>query len=249
MDKTITQLTQAGLTEKEANVYHAGLLLGSTTALKLARQTGLKRATVYTVIDALVDKGLMRQEEVGLKSQFVAEDPGYLRQVMERKMDDVATVIPELETLYKKHGQDRTIKVYEGIKAVSNVGQLLIDNTKTGDFRYFIGGDIGWQKVDSKYQERFFKWRERINLDARLLFQDSKRATQHQNLAGALRQSVKVLPKPLEIKSDIIITPKFLVLQKLSTPVTAVVIEDEEIIATYKALFLFIWNIVSDDNA
>ncbi len=244
MKKVIKQLQAAGLNEKEALVYYAGLSLGVTTILNLARETNLKRATVYSLVDSLVRQGLMRRVEVGLKMKVETEDPKFLESVMERKNQDVSEAISGLEELYKKRGRTRSIRVYEGEYAVRNLQTLLMDMTRSGDYRYFIGGNVGWKEVDPKMQEKYFKWRERIKLDVRLLFQDSLRAEQHRKISSLLRHVVKTLPKDVGIKSDIIITPRLLILQKLTTPVSAVVIEDEDIIETYKNLFLFIWGMV-----
>lgn len=243
MNKTIQKLVDSGLNPKEASVYHAALVLGPTTILKLSRESGLKRATVYTVVDSLVYKGLMRIDENGLKKVFVAEDPSSLKRIMEERLVSTTSVIPELVSLYKKSGHERVIKTYEGIAALENISEQLMADARMNDFRYFIGGDLGWEDVNAKQQEKYFHWRSRISLDARLLFQDSKRALLHQAKAAALRHEVKVLPKKFSLHMDIIITPRLLVLAKLSPPASAVVIEDPDIIHSYKELFLYLWSV------
>ncbi len=244
MHKILTQLIASGLSEKEAAVYYAALKLGPTTILKIAQQTSLKRATVYTVVDMLMIKGLMRVDDSRLKRVFIAEDPLALKNIMQKRMEQVSVVIPELTKVYKKRGQDRTIKVYEGVAALEQISRRLMDESRRGDFRYFIGGDTGWKDVDSKVQEKYFKWRERAELDVRLLFQESERAILHKQHAKRLRQEVKVLPRKMKLNSDIIITPKMLVITKLTAPQSAVVIEDPDIINSYKELFLFMWRSV-----
>lgn len=246
MEKIITQLIQAGLSEKEALVYHAALSQGPTTVLKLSRQSNLKRATVYTVIDSLMDEGLMRIDESGIKKVYVAESPEYLQNVMERKLNDFRSVIPDLKSLHERSGKDKIIKTYEGLAPLENISQTLMDQTKRGDYRYFIGGDVGWKDVDSKVQEKYFKWRERISLDVKLLFQDSERAKHHEKMSALLCHEVRVLPKKMKLSSDIIITPRLLVLSKLSSPASAIVIEDSEIIETYRELFLFMWDSIKE---
>ncbi len=242
MDTVISKLTESGLSEKEAAIYHASLMLGPTTVLKLSHRANLKRATVYTVIDDLIRKGLMRTEEIGLKKKYVSEDPINLERVMEKKMLSLKSVVPDLVVLYKKSGKSKTIKTYEGKAALENITARLMHETRTGDHRYFIGGDIGWSDVDESVQKKYFTWRERIAIDAKLLFQESERAELHKQKSKLLRQEVRVLPKKMKLASDIIITPHILVLTKMSEPISAVVIEDEDIIQTYKELFLFMWD-------
>ncbi|HEY0010856.1 MAG TPA: helix-turn-helix domain-containing protein [Candidatus Paceibacterota bacterium] len=243
MNKTLQKLVDSGLNQKEAAVYYAALLLGPTTILKLARESDLKRATVYAVIDSLVHKGLMRIDEKGIKKVFVAEDPNNLKRIMEEKLSSVTAAIPDLTSLYKKFGHERVIKTYEGAAALESISERLMDDAHMHDFRYFIGGDVGWEDVNAKQQEKYFIWRSRIALDVKLMFQDSKRALLHQEKAAALRHEVKVFPKKLTLHADIIITPRLLVLAKLSPPLSAIVIEDPDIIHSYKELFLYLWSV------
>ncbi len=244
MHPLVEKLVMSGLSPKEARVYYSALLLGPTTVLQLSKKSELKRATVYGVIDDLVTKGLMNIHELGLKKVFIAEDPTYLKRVIEEKMHSVSEVIPGLVELYKKSGKERIIKTYEGKRALENISIRLMDEARHGDYRYFIGGDVGWRDIDPKAQDTYFLWRERIQLDVKLLFQESARATLHQGYAKLLRQEVKVLPHAMKLNTDIIITPRLLVLSKLSAPESAIVIEDTDIINSYKELFLFMWQSV-----
>ena len=159
-------------------------------------------------------------------------------------MHSVCEVIPELTDLYKKSGQDRVIRTYEGTAALENINVRLMDDAKRGDYRYFIGGDIGWKDVDQKVQDKYLAWRERIQLDVKLLFQESERAVLHDQRSVLLRHEVKVLPKKMKLNADITISPRLLVISKLSPPESAIVIEDPDIIHTYKELFLFMWQSV-----
>lgn len=246
MNKIVKKLVAAGLNEKEALVYHAALVLGPTTVLKISKYTDIKRASVYDIIDSLVLQALFRVDEVGFKKLYVAEDPKRLLHITEQKMLEVADIIPDLEVLHKKSGKGRIIKTYEGLAAMQSIVGRIIEETKSGEFRYGIGGDLGWHDVDPKLQEKYFKWRERITLDTRFIFQESPRADLHKSMSKLLKNQVKVLPKHMKLNSDITITPRFMVIMKLSAPMSAIVVEDEEIINTYKELFLFMWEMLAE---
>ncbi len=241
MHSFVTKLINSGLSEKEARVYYASLLLGPTSVLKLSQKAELKRATVYAVVDDLISKGLMSIDESQIKKVYLAEDPVNLQRVIEQSMHSVSEVIPSLTALYKKSGKERTIKTYEGKVALENIITRLMDEAHHGDYRYFIGGDVGWRDVDQRVQDRYFSWRERIQLDVRLLFQESDRATLHKKYSKLLRQEVRVLPREMKLNTDITITPKLLVLSKLSPPESVIVIEDPDIINSYKEIFMFMW--------
>jgi predicted transcriptional regulator len=242
MNEIAQKLTQSGLTEKEALVYHAALSLGPTTILRLSREAGTLRSSTYTIVEGLIRRGLMRREEVGLKMKFIAEDPENLRLVMERKMQDVGSVIPQLAELHKKSGKSRLIRVYEGLDALRNISQEVVRDTKIGDYRYFIGGSLSWKDVDAQWHARYLKWRSRIRIDAKFLFQNSERAHIHGALSRTLKQEVRILPPDVTLRSDILITPHRVIIERLSPPATAIVIEDEEIIHTYLMLFRLLWS-------
>jgi DNA-binding MarR family transcriptional regulator len=244
MNMHVKKLISAGLSEKEAQVYHAGLLLGPTSVLKIARQTGLKRPTVYAVIDSLIAQGLYRIDESNLKKVFVAEHPRNILSLTEEKVAKAKAIIPDLESLFKRSGKDAFVKTYEGLPALQAIIDRFINETKSGEYRYGIGGDLGWNDIDPQRQEKYFKWRERITLDTRFIFTDSSRATLHQDKAHILKNQVKTLPPHVRLGIDITVTPRFVVIMRLTNPMTAVVIEDTEVIETYRQLFLFIWDLI-----
>jgi len=246
MDKVLKNLVESGLSEKEAAVYYASLALGPAPVLRIAKNAGINRATTYSVIDSLAERGLMHVEERGLKKVFVAEDPENLRQVMEQKMQKVAAIIPDLTKIYKAQGKVSLIRTHEGINAAKNVYEQIMREFRSSDFFYFIGGGLGWSKVDPQEQERYFKWRSRMRHEVKLIFQDSERAELHKNLSKQLNQAVKVFPKDIALDSDIIITPRMVAILRLSTPPTTLIIEDAEIVHSYTELFKFIWNSISD---
>ncbi|MBM3261159.1 TrmB family transcriptional regulator [Candidatus Kaiserbacteria bacterium] len=238
----IEQLMQSGLSHKEALVYHASLVLGPSTILRISREAGTQRPTTYAIIEQLIRRGLMRREEIGLKKRFVAENPENLRRVMEQKMQNVSQIIPDLTTLFKKSGREHTVRVYEGLSALRTISAEIARTTHIGDIRYFIGGSVGWKEVDPQWHEQYLKWRSRTRLDAKLLFQDSERAKLHQSLSRTIGQQVRILPPGTLLQSDILITPRHVVIARMTHPQTAIMIEDQDIVDTYITLFNLLWN-------
>ena len=74
-NKLIHTLESLGLSENEAKVYYAALTLGPASILNIARAAGIKRTTVYSVVEALKQRGLMVLEVKGFKQNYVAQDP------------------------------------------------------------------------------------------------------------------------------------------------------------------------------
>lgn len=85
MDKNLKTLEEFGLSAEEAKVYMAGLSLGPTTILKLAKTSEVQRTAVYRVVESLRQHGLMKIELKGLKKLYAAESPHNLKRVLEEK--------------------------------------------------------------------------------------------------------------------------------------------------------------------
>ena len=68
-------LKNLGLNDKEARAYAALLELGQTTAYAVAERSGLKRPTVYVVLDELRQKGLVLKIPHVKKQLWSAKSP------------------------------------------------------------------------------------------------------------------------------------------------------------------------------
>ena len=79
------QLIQFGLTKSQANVYLALLKLGQTTILEIAKETKLKRASIYNYIEELINLGLVSKIPIGTKIYFKAENPLLLLSHFQKK--------------------------------------------------------------------------------------------------------------------------------------------------------------------
>ena len=65
-------LKSLGLTKYEAHVYIALLQVASATASEIHEISGVPRASVYTVIDQLLEKGLVSVSQSSIKSVTVS---------------------------------------------------------------------------------------------------------------------------------------------------------------------------------
>jgi sugar-specific transcriptional regulator TrmB len=116
-----TQLTQFGLNEKQAIIYLAMLELGASSAIQLAKKTGILRTTVYDVLIELEKKGLLSQTKKGKKRLFFAADPENLEKILEEKKDRLQELMPALKSLMNTSGTKPVIRYYEGLEGIKEV--------------------------------------------------------------------------------------------------------------------------------
>ena len=239
------QLQAFGLSENEAAVYLASLTLGPSSALEIARNSSIKRATVYLVIESLQEKGLMHIEYAGLKRKFVAASPEQFEEKITALKKQYYGILPELLSLHKLKGSSGLIKYYEGLDGLKSLYETTLREIRSSDPYYIITKQDNWYALDASWFDDFVERRARRNLDTRILFQESKRAQQNIALQTALNQKVKILPKNSNYTSDVIVCPQRYIVHSFTYPITAVSIENEDIVNTQLEIFLNLWNSLS----
>lgn len=239
-------LLEFGLTKNEAAVYVSALRLGPSSALEIARETSIKRSTVYLALESLKEKGFIHEELFGLKRKFVAADPEKFGDTADALKNRYYNILPELLSLHKLKGKSGLIKYYEGLDGLKSLYETILRELRSGNPYYIITKQENWYELDARWFEDFVERRAKRNLDTRIIFQESERAKQNVALQGAFAQKVKILPKKTNYTSDVIVCPQRYVVHSLTPPITAVSIENEDIINTQIQIFLSLWNSLSN---
>lgn len=119
MTKWHNILTSLGLSENEATLYLTSLEHGPTPVQALAKETGLSRVTVYSLIEHLTKRGLMTSVEKGKKTLYAAEPADRLLSFGEQQAQELKSTIREMkseihELKLKERGEQPVVKLYEG---------------------------------------------------------------------------------------------------------------------------------------
>jgi sugar-specific transcriptional regulator TrmB len=234
-------LESIGLHENEANLYLASLSMGPSTILKLSRASGMKRTTIYSVVESLKQKGLMSVEHKGLKKLYTPEDPQKLSAVLQSKQKQLSSALPELSSLFNLKGDEATIKYYEGLEGIKTVYESLIQDIKPGEKYMVISDQEKWLSLDSKYFQDFLERRAKLNIDIRMLLQDSKTAQEFKKFQKNFNLQLKILPSRTSLVTNLVITPQKVVIHQLINPLSAIVIENKSTIQMHQQLFEIIW--------
>ncbi|MBP6060519.1 MAG: hypothetical protein KA515_00750 [Candidatus Pacebacteria bacterium] len=243
--RLLTILKDVGLEENEALVYLTSLSLGPTTILKISRVSGIKRTTIYGIIEILKNKGLMQIELKGLKQYYTAENPEKLNIVLENRKSEFQSKLPEFMALYKLKGGESTIKYYSGLESMHNVYLETLKDIKTNEDYLVITNQEKWYNLDSNFAQKYIEERSKLNIKIRLLFQDSEIAKEHKRLERNYNQTVKILPKSNPLNVDTVLLPNKLITFELTPPYKTIIIENKSIIELHKEMFEVIWNSIA----
>jgi len=240
-EKLLKILHEIGLTKNESSVYLASLSLGPAPILKIARASGIKRTTVYTLVESLKDKGLMSVEIHGWKQLFVAEDPKHLDAILESRKIRFHEMLPEFSALYNLKGSESIIKYYEGTMAMQSLYDDLLAETRPKDYWCVISDAKSFFNIDKKFFNNFVKRRAKKNLDIKLLLQDSKEARHSKEYQQNNNASVKIFPKNMKLSARVTITPHRIVFGQLTPPYSSVSLTNPHIIQMQKDMFNMLW--------
>lgn len=248
-EKLLMVLKNIGLDKEEAEVYLSSLSLGPTTVLKIARASGLKRTTVYGVIDSLKDKGLMRIDVKGMKNLYVAENPENLDGMLENRKREFNEKLPDFMALYKLQGGEGSIKYYTGLRAMKKIYIDTLYDIKSGDEYLVITNQKKWFELDPDFwMKEYIEERAKLPCKTRIISENSDIAREHQKFQRNYNEEFRIFKEGTSINIDMVLTPNKLIIVDLLPPITTLVIENKNIIELQKQLFEIIWQSLSTQS-
>jgi sugar-specific transcriptional regulator TrmB len=243
-------LKDIGLSEHESAVYFAMISLGPTSVLKISRASGVKRTTIYTVIDALKEKGLVRVEFRGFKSLFAAESPEKLEIILEQRKSKLKTRLRDFMDIYNKGGGETLIRIYEGMEGIRSVYNSLLTDIKPKEDYMIIAGMQKAYALDKAFYDDLRDRRSKLPIRVRILVADpeneeSKKILQFQK---NFNMEARALPPETKLTTNMVITPQRILIHQLEMPIMAIVIENKSTIKMHQELFEVMWNTAKDQG-
>lgn len=242
-NKYIEILKDIGLSEHEAEVYFTMVSLGSSPVLKIARASGIKRTTIYSVLESLKSKGLVRVEPKGFKKMFVAESPERLETILENRKNKFKVNLLDFMQIYNKGGGESLIKIYEGSESARSVYENLLNDIKPGEDYMIIAGMKKAYETEKAFYDSLRDRRAKLPIRVRMLTTDpedeeTQFVTKYQK---NYNMEVKALPAETRLATNMVITPRRILIHQFDLPVLVIVIENKSIIKMQTELFEVLW--------
>ncbi len=233
MQPTIENLKKSGLTGNEAKVYYELLRKGSLSANQIAKKISMDRTLTYTVLNHLIEKGLVNYIIKDKKKFFEAANPENLLNPIERKQAFVTDLVKELKKLEKIKESSHDIKVYEGKEGIRTFINLAI---KEKEFCSF--GSTGRAFYSLYEMPRIAKQIEKSNTKVRIIG--------NKKYKGTKAFSFKRFKfRYLNIESDATtsIFGDYVSIHILTQKPLIILIKNKEIAQSYKNHFEVLWKI------
>jgi sugar-specific transcriptional regulator TrmB len=161
MDTTV--LEGIGLNKGEVKVYLTLLELGESKVGPIIDKSGLVSSVVHVNINKLVEKGLASYIKKGKIKFYKAVSPKQILSFIKEKEKKLLEILPSLEEKEKKSLDKDEAEIFEGIKGITSMLNLMIENSKKGEEYLFFATDIEekekeiqefWEKYDLKRKEK-----------------------------------------------------------------------------------------------
>lgn len=116
----LEQLQKIGLNKNQAKVYISLLSRGSQFLQELSLNTGIKRTTLYLVIEQMTEQDLLDIEINKKRKKYFIKDPRFLLRQLKEQHYLLDALMPELSDVYSNKSAGSKLKFFDteaGLKA------------------------------------------------------------------------------------------------------------------------------------
>lgn len=237
----ISTLKQLGLSEKQAKIYLACLELGETSVKEMALKSGIKRTTIYDIIDDMLNAGYVRTTTKGKKIKYLATEPEELAILIKKREALLKQILPELNSLNNVGGGLKPkIWFFEGEEGLRTVYNDLLKYPGTKVY--------GWASEDmervlgEEWCMNYVTRRAGKKIEENLIFPITDVMEKYkEGDKKYLRKSKIVDPKKYKLNIEINIYEKRIAIMSGHDKM-GIIIESQPIAETMKLIFKMCWD-------
>jgi len=229
------------LNKKEVKLYLTTLSLGMATIGEVAKKSGLKRTTIYSLIDQLTERGLIKKANRRKKSYLIAETPDNLIAGLEEKLSGLKNALPQLKNITAQPDTRPKVIFYQGQEGFKKIWQEILKSkikeylitTTAKEFLTFLG---------EKYIEKgIIRQKTKLGITSRQIITDSSYARKIMAKDSQESRITKIAPPHLPFPATEIIFGNKVAVFSSRFENILMIIESEEITKSRKSSFEIMW--------
>ena len=238
-------LQELDLHPHQVKVYATLLQMGSSNIQEIAAKSEIKRTTAYSILDSLVQKGLVTYAQKGIHRQYSVENPKKIPALLEEKKRKIEEALPELISFYNIKSAKPIIRTYEGLEGIKRGFEETID-LKSGEetLVYSSYGTLNLYSVNKflrEYIKDYIRRRAERGITQRCIAEDSPDARElKSNDKKDLRITRLVNREKFPFSNQIVIFRNKMFIASYRD-LLGVIIESTEIAKTQRAIFELAW--------
>lgn len=254
----ISHIEELGLSNKEARVYVACLMVGPSPVQRIADQAGIKRVTAYVILESLVGLGLVSQSIKGKKTFFIAEEPINLERLLEKREHELRDqrlnfqqVLPELGRLKAIPKELPEVKFYDGADGVRTLFATFFSSYKGSEKEIFVISNA--DQLHSFFPERKSgkgnPERVKLGIRSHLIYTSERGPFYHDTDKEGSRDSRFIPLEKYPLSGDISVIGDYVIMISMvgSRPM-AVTLRNQDIAAAMRVIFQMTWDMAGQYN-
>ena len=170
-------LEELGLTTGEVKAYLALLKLGSVSTGPLAKESGVSRSKLYSILDRLEKKGLVGHVEEKGVVRFQGVEPAKIRDYIQKKEEELKELggkfegfLPQLEKWKTGAEEVQKVTLYQGFRGTIVVHEHSYLRLKKGEEYYYMGIPSTQTEEQHRYWRKDHERRVREGIRSKALF-------------------------------------------------------------------------------
>ena len=239
MSEVIEALKNLGVEDKEAKVYLACLELGNGTIQEVAEKSGVKRTSIYNILEDMKAKKLVSELKRENKISLIPQDPNDLVVRAEEKVKEVRVALPELLSIYNLPANKPKVSYYQGIEGIKKVYQDFLEAKE--DVCGYSDYNKMFEAVDNDWLLEIPKKRAAAKVKFQCIAKDSKIAREIKSRDKEQLRETKLVTG-VEFDTEINIYGNKVALISFRRPYVGVIIEDRAIVATMRSSWKLLWD-------
>ena len=239
--KLFDYLNHLGISKKEVEVYIYLLSVESALPMEISKDVGLKRSTVYVILDLLEKKKLVREIQRGKRFAYTAEDPERLKFLLEelkleteKHIQSLDSMLPQLKAVLRKQGEPPVIKLFQGEKAVQASMEDLAQNPRFLQYNDYgvFSLELVYKLFHSKNLKQYIDFRFKKNKLYNVIYTADEGELQ----TGEGQIALKVNQKEFPFSCDITVFEDETRIHMLGKTIYGIVIKNPELAETLTSL-------------
>lgn len=234
-------LSQIGIDGKKAEVYLACLKMGGASAYLIAKKLGLKRPTVYDIINQLMNEGLIHKSIQGHVKHYSPADPEILIKKINERERRIRQIMPELQNLYNSPKIKPFIRYFEGKEGIKEMYEDSLKSLKKSDE---ILAYVGESVLDylPEYSKDYVSRRVKKSIRLRGIYKKTPGILKYMDHNQEQLRNARVLdPRCFPLQNETNIYKNKVAIASYENEMFGMIIESAQIATSQKTIFELAW--------
>lgn len=247
---TTEDLSQLGLSPKEAALYLYCVEHGPSRAKDIALATELNRGTTYDVARDLIKKGLVSTTQKQNVTHFVAQSPSRYMRLLNQELATAAALLPSIELLLSSSQHRPTLRYFEGNEGIRQAYEETL-KCKKKEIVSFLSVEEIVEAVGADFLTYYIKKRVRRHIKLRCLKDPLGEIKEPvaEYTSGSdpkLLRETRFSPGSIDIAGNCVMFDDCVALMSTKKENFAVILRSSEFATMFKQMFETIWKMQED---